>query len=73
MSAVCMEKPNVRCSDGSKSATKARKGSMVMLIEASIIISMPAPTNIDGAIETNIAELGINTKAMAVSIAPTRK
>ena len=42
-----MAKPRVRCSGGSMSATKARNGSMLMLMEASRIQSSPAAIHSD--------------------------
>ena len=42
MNMLCMAKPEVRWPSGRMSATKARKGSMLTLMEASRIQSMPA-------------------------------
>ncbi len=66
MKKLCMTKPVVRCSTGSLSATKARNGSIVMLIEASRIQSSPA------AIHT-VDESGMKKSATLARIAPTRK
>ena len=61
-----MEKPRVRCSGGSRSATNARKGSMLMLIEASITHSSPAAIH-------SADELGMAMSAKEASSAPMRK
>src|SRR5262245_30320170 len=53
MKRLCIAKPRVRCSDGSRSATKARNGSIEMLIDASRIQSRPAA--IQSALEFGIA------------------
>ncbi len=66
MSSVCTEKPNGRCSSGSMSATKARNGSMVMLIEASRIQSNPTAIH-------SAPQLGMARSASVESRAPTRK
>ena len=42
MKKLCIAKPMPRCSSGSLSATKARNGSIEMLIEASSTQSRPA-------------------------------
>ncbi len=62
----CMAKPRVRCSSGSRSATKARNGSMLMLMDASRIQSSPA------AIQS-ADERGIKINARELRIAPARK
>ena len=63
---LCMANPVARCSEGRLSPTNARNGSMVMLIEASMIQSTPAATQSDG-------EFGIATSAREARIAPARK
>ncbi|MNT68873.1 hypothetical protein D3C72_2071360 [compost metagenome] len=68
-----MENPRLRCELGKLSATKARNGSIVTLIEASIIVSIPAPINKGGKIAVNNAALGINISAIAVKMAPIKK
>ena len=55
------------------SATKALKGSIATLNEASMIISMLAPTIIGGIKAASTAELGIKNKARPDSIAPVKK
>ena len=50
---LCVAKPVVRCSEGSMSPTKALKGSIEILIDASIIHSIPAAIH-------NTGEFGIN-------------
>ena len=66
MKRACMEKPRVRCPGGRRSATNARKGSMLMLIEASSTHSRPAAIH-------NPGELGMAMSAKEASSAPTRK
>ncbi len=66
MKKLCIAKPVVRCSEGRLSPTKARNGSMLMLMEASMIQSMPAATQ-------RVGELGIMTSAAEEKIAPMRK
>ena len=61
-----MAKPIVRCSEGRLSPTKARKGSIATLKEASIIHNIPT------AIQS-MAELGIINKAIQAKIAPNIK
>ena len=63
---LCMANPWVRCSSGSRSATNARNGSMLMLMEASSIHNRPAAIH---SAET----LGITRSAAELRIAPTRK
>jgi len=63
---LCMAKPIPRWTSGTLSATKARKGSMEMLMEASRIHSNPAAIH-------NAPQLGITTSASELRIAPTRK
>ena len=76
---VWTEKPVVCCSSGSMSPTNARNGSIAMLMDASIIINMPAPINTGERMalsvpgERNRPAFGINTKAMVVNMEPTRK
>jgi hypothetical protein len=66
MKKLCMAKPVVRCSEGRLSPTKARNGSIEMLMEASMIQSMPAATQSAG-------EFGIAIRASEAKIAPPRK
>ena len=66
LAGLCMAKPVVRCLEGSMSPTKARKGSMEMLMEASMIQSIPAATH-------NVGELGMRTSATEARTAPPRK
>ena len=66
MKKVWTANPVVRCSSGSMSPTKARMGSIVTLMEASMIHSMPAANHSPG-------ELGITSSASDARIAPTRK
>jgi hypothetical protein len=66
MKSACMAKPRVRCSGGRRSATKARKGSMLMLMDASITQRSPAAIH-------SADTLGIATSAPEASRAPTRK
>ena len=61
-----MAKPRVRCSSGSRSATKARNGSMLMLMEASRIHSSPAAIH-------SAEQRGIRISASELRIAPARK
>src|SRR6516162_7952255 len=66
MKRLCMAKPCVRCSSGSRSATNARNGSMLTLIEESRIHSNPAATH-------SVDERGIKINAHELRIAPVRK
>lgn len=66
MKTLCMAKPTVRCSSGSRSATNARKGSMLTFTDASRIQSKPAAIH-------NTPECGMATRASEASMAPTRK
>ncbi len=61
-----MANPLLRWSAGSRSPTKARKGSMVMLTLASRIQSRPA------AIQT-VPEFGMAMRARLARMAPVRK
>ena len=63
MKKLCIAKPSVRCSSGSRSPTKARNGSMVTLIEASMTHSMIAATQSTG-------DCGMMISAAVVRIAP---
>jgi len=63
---LCMAKPRVRCCSGSRSATKARKGSMLMLIEASRTHSKPAAIH-------SAEQCGMRMSAAELSRAPVRK
>ncbi len=63
---LCIVKPSVLCLSGSISPTKALNGSMEILIEASIIQSIPTAIIKEG-------ELGIISKAIDAIIAPTIK
>ncbi len=66
MNSACMAYPCVRCSGRSRSATNARKGSMLMLIDASSTHRSPA------AIQS-VPELGMAISAAEASSAPVRK
>ena len=66
MKKLCIAKPVVRCSEGRLSPTKARNGSIEMLMEASMIHSIPAATH-------RVGELGMITRAREARMAPTRK
>ena len=61
-----MANPIVRWFSGKLSPTKARKGSIETLIEASIIQSIPAAIH-------KVGELGMKNKAAEAKIAPARK
>ena len=61
-----MANPLLRCDSGSMSPTNARKGSMLMLMLASMIHSIPAATQSTG-------DRGMKTMAAEASKAPTRK
>src|SRR5690606_9209596 len=63
---VCITKPYERCSLGSLSATSARNGSMLMLIDASKTQSKPAAIH-------NAGECGTKNKASELKIAPIKK
>ena len=63
---LCMANPIVRCSEGRLSPTKARNGSMEILMEASIIHNMPAAIHSAG-------ELGMTNNASVVKMAPMVK
>ena len=58
--------PVTRCVEGRLSPTKARNGSIEMLIEASRIQSIPAATHSDG-------EFGMTMSASEARMAPLRK
>ena len=66
MKKLCMAKPVGRWRAGNWSPTKARNGSIEMLIDASRIHSVPAAIHSAG-------ELGITKSASVVTIAPARK
>ena len=66
MRKLCIAKPVVRCSEGRLSPTKARNGSIEMLMEASMIQSIPAATQSAG-------EFGIASSASDARMAPPRK
>ena len=66
MKKLWVANPVTRCADGRLSPTKARNGSMEMLIEASMIQSMPAAIQSAG-------ELGMATSASDARMAPPRK
>jgi hypothetical protein len=70
---VCIAKPDVRWLSGQLSATNALNGSMDILNEASIIITIPAPIHNTGNTEVSKPELGNTTNAMEDKIAPTKK
>ena len=63
---LCMAKPLLCCFSGNMSTTNARKGSMLTLMLASRIQSKPAAIH-------NAVELGMNTNAMLLKMAPTKK
>ena len=63
MKKLCITKPAVRCSSDSLSATNARNGSIVMLIDASRIQSRPA------AIQS-VEDVGMKNSARLDRIAP---
>ena len=66
MRKLCIAKPVVRCSQVRLSPTNARKGSIEMLIEASMSQSTPAATHSTG-------EFGIANNASEARMAPPRK
>ena len=66
MKKLCIAKPVMRCEAGRLSPTKARNGSIEMLMDASMIQSMPAATQSAG-------EFGMPTSASDARIAPTKK
>ncbi len=66
MRKLCIAKPVVRCSEGRLSPTNARNGSIEMLIDASMIHSIPAATQ-------SVGELGIRSSASEARMAPVRK
>ena len=68
-----MENPNVRCSEGSLSATRALKGSMATLMEASMIIRIPAPISSGDIRPASEGELGIRNSMREARMAPARK
>lgn len=61
-----MAKPEVVCSSGNKSPKKALNGSMVTLMEASIIQNRPTAIHSDG-------EFGVAKSAKLPRIAPIAK
>ena len=63
---LCIAKPNVRWFSGKLSPTKARKGSIEMLIDESMIHNVPMATQ-------SVGELGIIKSAIADKMAPTKK
>ena len=66
MKKVCIEKPTDRCRSGSLSAMKARKGSIVTLIEES-------STHMSRAAIQSAEEKGISSRQMLEMMAPIRK
>jgi len=66
MKKLCIAKPVVRCDEGRLSPTNARNGSIEMLMDASMIHSIPAATHSAG-------EFGITSSASEAAIAPPRK
>ena len=66
MKKLCIANPVGRCDAGSWSPTKARNGSIEILIEASSTHNMPAAIH-------NAGTLGKANKASDASTAPTRK
>ena len=63
---LCMVNPSVLWRSGSISPTKALKGSIEILIDASIIHSIPTAIQRDG-------ELGIKIRAIDAIMAPSIK
>jgi len=55
------------------SATKALNGSIATLNDASMIISIPAPTHNAGKNAVNKAAFGIRMSPIAAMIAPVKK
>ncbi len=68
-----MENPKVLCLSGRLAATKARKGSIATLKDASIIITICAPTHNAGITPAKEPEFGKNTKAADESNASVKK
>ncbi len=66
MKKLCMANPVTRCAAGRLSPTKARNGSIEMLMDASMIQSIPAATHRAG-------EFGMMISASDASRAPTKK
>src|SRR5688500_12075701 len=66
MKKLCKAKPRVRWEGGSLSPTKARKGSMLTLMEASMIQSTPTAIH-------SVEEFGIISSAMDAKMAPMPK
>ena len=66
MKKLCIANQSVLCFSGRLSQTKARKGSIEILIEESIIHKVPIAIH-------NVGELGITINAPADKIAPTKK
>ena len=66
MKKLCVANPVVRCAEPRLSPTKARNGSIEMLMEASMIQSMPAAIH-------RAVEFGIAISASEASMAPPRK
>ena len=66
MKKLCIANPVIRCDAGRLSPTKARNGSIEMLMEASMIQSMPAAIQSAG-------ECGMTRSASEARIAPTKK
>ena len=62
----CITKPCVRCDTGSLSATKARKGSIEMLIDASRTQSRLAAIS-------RLVDVGMTKSAIDARTAPVRK
>ena len=73
MRKVWILKPDVLCLSGRLSATRALKGSIAILKEASITITIPAPIHNAGTIDDNEAELGRKTSAVDERMAPAKK
>jgi hypothetical protein len=63
---LCIENPILRCSEGSISPTKVRKGSIEIFIDASIIQSIPATAQ-------SAEKFGMKIIAVDAKIAPTGK
>src|SRR5215471_14297415 len=66
MKRLCIANPVTRCCAGRLSPTNARNGSIEMLIDASMIHSIPAATQREG-------EFGMATSAIDARTAPVRK
>ena len=63
---LCIANPVVLCFEGRLSPTKARNGSIEILIDASMIHNIPAANQ-------SVGELGMISKDKEARIAPARK